>query len=121
MIEIDVSMAGGLLEAKKIADLADLYCLPVATHNVAGPIATVASACLAASVREFLGHEIFPLPPNASAETGFGVNGDPRILGYDKALVKDGYIQLSDRPGLGIELDEDLVRSYLCEGETWWD
>lgn len=121
MIEIDVSMAGGLLEAKKIADLAELYYLPVATHNVAGPIATVASACLAASVREFLGHEIFPLPPNASAETGFGVNGDPRILGYDKALVKDGYIQLSDRPGLGIELDEDLVRSYLCEGETWWD
>ncbi|CAN5161685.1 mandelate racemase/muconate lactonizing enzyme family protein [soil metagenome] len=116
MIEIDVSMAGGLLEAKKIADLAELYYMPVATHNVAGPIATVASANLAASVREFLGHEIFALQ-----EGGKGLHGDPEILGYDKDLVKDGYIQLSDRPGLGIELNEELVKKYLAEGEDWWD
>jgi len=122
MIEIDVSMSGGLLEAKKIADLAELYYIPVATHNVAGPIATVASANLAASVREFLGHEIFASNGNyLTFGTEFGLNGDPRIIGYDKELVKDGYIQLSDRPGLGIELDEDLVKSYLCDGEVWWD
>jgi len=111
MIEIDVSMAGGLLEAKKIADLAELYYIPVATHNVAGPVATVASANLAASVREFLGHEIFSYNP----ETDFGVNGNPEILGYDKPLVKDGYIQLSDRPGLGIELNEDAVERYRTD------
>ena len=121
MIEIDVAMAGGLLEAKKIADLAEVYYIPVATHNVAGPIATVASANLAASVREFLGHEIFSWNGNYLTAGSFGVNGDQRILGYGKELVKDGYIQLSDRPGLGIELDEDLVKSYLCEGEEWWD
>jgi L-alanine-DL-glutamate epimerase-like enolase superfamily enzyme len=115
MIEIDVSMAGGLLEAKKIADLAELYYIPVATHNVAGPIATVASANLAASVREFLGHEMFALQ-----EGGKGLHGDPEILGYDKPLVKDGHIQLSDRPGLGIELNEELVKRYLADDETWW-
>ena len=59
MIEIDISMAGGLLEAKKIADLADLYYIPVCTHNVAGPIATLASASCAASIRDFVGHETF--------------------------------------------------------------
>ena len=119
MIEIDVAMAGGLLEAKKIADLAELYYIPVATHNVAGPIATIASANLAASVREFLGHEVFI--SNPINQEGRGVNGDPDVLGYDKEMVKDGYLQLTDRPGLGIELNEDLVKSYLVEGEDWWN
>ncbi len=120
MIEIDVSMAGGLLEAKKIADFAETYYIPVATHNVAGPIATVASANLAASVREFLGHEVFISHPHN--RTGRSVNGDPDVLGYDKDLTKDGYIQLSDRPGLGIELNEDLIKKkYLCDDEPWWD
>ncbi len=118
-IEIDVAMAGGLLEAKKIADLAETYYIPVATHNVAGPIATVASANLAASVREFLGHEVFISSPKN--QEGRGVNGDPDVLGYDKEMVKDGYLQLTDRPGLGIELNEDLVKSYMVEGEEWWD
>ena len=121
MVEIDVAMSGGLLEAKKIADLAELYYIPVATHNVAGPIATVASANLAASVREFLGHEIFSFSGSYLTSGEFGVNGDQRILGYDKDLIVNGHIQLSDRPGLGIELDEDLVKSYLCDGEEWWD
>lgn len=115
MIEIDVSMAGGLLEAKKIADLAELYYMPVATHNVAGTIATVASAHLAASVREFLGHEMFPL-----MEGGKGLHGDPEILGYDRPLITDGHIQLSDKPGFGIELNESLLKNYLAEGEKMW-
>lgn len=119
VIEIDVSMAGGLLEAKKIADLAEIYYIPVATHNVAGPIATIASANFAASVREFMGHEVFIMNPKN--QEGKGVNGDPDVLGYDKEMVKDGYLQLTDRPGLGIELNEDLVKSYLVEGEDWWD
>ena len=120
MIEIDVSMAGGLLEAKKIADLAETYFIPVATHNVAGPVATIASANFAASVREFLGHEVF-LRSNAN-KSGKGVNGDSDVLGYDKPMTKDGHIQLSDRPGFGIELNEELVKGkYLVEGEEWWD
>lgn len=120
MIEIDVSMAGGLLEAKKIADLAETYFIPVATHNVAGPVATIASANFAASVREFLGHEVFLR--SESNKEGKGVNGDSDVLGYDKPMTKDGHIQLSDRPGFGIELNEELIKGkYLVEGEEWWD
>ena len=88
--------------------------------EVAGPIATVASANLAASIREFLAHEVFLSHPTNRA--GRGVNGDPDVLGYDKELVNDGYLQLSDRPGFGIELNEELIREkYLVEGEAWWD
>jgi L-alanine-DL-glutamate epimerase-like enolase superfamily enzyme len=120
LIEIDVSMAGGLLEAKKIADLAELYFIPVCTHNVAGPIATIASANFAASVREFVAHEAFISNPINRA--GKGINGDPDVLGYDKDVIKNGHIQLSDRPGFGIELNEKLIKEkYLIESETWWD
>jgi L-alanine-DL-glutamate epimerase-like enolase superfamily enzyme len=120
LIEIDVSMAGGLLEAKKIADLAELYYIPVSTHNVAGPIATVASANFAASVREFVAHEAFISNPMNRA--GKGINGDPDVLGYDKDVIRNGHIQLSDRPGFGIELNERLIREkYLVEGEQWWN
>ena len=119
MIEIDLSMAGGLLEAKKIADLAELYYMPVCTHNVAGPIATIASANFASTVREFVAHEAFIMNPKNRA--GNGINGDPDVLGYDKDVIKNGHIQLSDRPGFGIELNEKLIKEkYLVEGETWW-
>jgi L-alanine-DL-glutamate epimerase-like enolase superfamily enzyme len=120
MIEIDVSMSGGLLEAKKIADLAEIYYIPVCTHNVAGPVATIASANFAATVREFVAHEAFINNPMNRA--GKGINGDPDVLGYDKEVIKKGYIQLSDRPGFGIELNEKLIKEkYLVEGETWWN
>jgi len=120
MIEIDVAMAGGLLEAKKIADLAELYYMPVCTHNVAGPIATIASANWAATVREFVAHEAFIFNPINRA--GRGINGDPDVLGYDKEMIVNGHIQLSDRPGFGIELNEKLVKEkYMVKGETWWD
>ena len=119
IIEIDVSMAGGLLEAKKIADLAETYYIPVATHNVAGPIATIASANLAASVREFVAHEAFV--GNPINREGRGINGDPDVLGYDKEMIVRGHIQLSDRPGFGIDLNEQLIRDrYLVEGEEMW-
>jgi L-alanine-DL-glutamate epimerase-like enolase superfamily enzyme len=120
MIEIDVSMAGGLLEAKKIADLAELYYIPVCTHNVAGPIATIASANFASCVREFVAHEAFIMNPINRA--GRGINGDPDVLGYDKEMIVKGHIQLSDRPGFGIELNEKLIKEkYLVPGETWWN
>ena len=120
MIEIDVSMAGGLLEAKKIADLAETYHIPVTTHNVAGPIATIASANFAASVREFVAHEAFI--NNPINREGRGINGDPDVLGYDKEMIVKGHIQLSDRPGFGIELNEDLIKGrYLVGGEEWWN
>ena len=105
--------------AKLIADMAETYYIPVATHNVAGPIATIASANFAASVREFVAHEAFI--SNPINRDGHGINGDPEVLGYDKEMIVNGHIQLSDRPGFGIELNEKLIREkYLVDGEQMW-
>jgi len=113
IIEIDVSMAGGLLEAKRIADLASIYNIPVATHNVMGPVATIASANCAAAIQDFMGHETFDFKTGTRA-------GEGDLIVYDREIIQDGYIQLSDKPGLGLDLNRDFVSKYLMEDEKWW-
>jgi L-alanine-DL-glutamate epimerase-like enolase superfamily enzyme len=111
--QIDIPKVGGLLESKKIADLADIFYIPICAHNVASPIGTMASAHCAASIRDFLGHEYnFGRLNSIDAWEKFAI--------YDRPFIKDGRIQLSDAPGLGIALNEDHVRANLAEGETWW-
>lgn len=116
MVEIDIAMAGGLLEAKKIAELANMYYMPVATHNVMGPIATIASANCAATMLDFIGHESYDYKEGS----GDGHAGWDSIIIYDREIIQDGYIQLSDKPGLGVELNKDVVVKYLVDDEKWW-
>jgi L-alanine-DL-glutamate epimerase-like enolase superfamily enzyme len=116
MVEIDISMAGGLLEAKRIADLANLYYMPVATHNVMGPIATIASANCASTMLDFIGHESYDYSENSRD----GHAGWQDLVIYDREIIKDGHIQLSEKPGLGLELNKDVAMQYLVEGEEWW-
>ena len=116
IVEIDISMTGGLLEAKRIADLANLYYMPVATHNVMGPIATIASANCASTMLDFIGHESYDYTENSRD----GHTNWQTLIDYDRDMIKDGYIQLSDKPGLGLDLNKDVAMKYLVEGETWW-
>jgi len=117
MIQIDILKAGGLLESKKIADLADIYYMPVCAHNVASPLGTLASAHCAAAIRDFRMHEFnvgYPRVQLGTAEAW------EKFAIYDRPFLKDGRIQLSDKPGFGVELNEDHVRANLAPGEQWW-
>lgn len=113
IIEIDISQAGGLLEAKRIADLARIFNIPVATHNVMGPVATIASANCAAAIQDFIGHETFNFKDGMRA-------GEGDLIVYDREIIADGHIQLLNKPGLGLDLNKDIVSKYLMEGEKWW-
>jgi L-alanine-DL-glutamate epimerase-like enolase superfamily enzyme len=42
------------------------------------------------------------------------------IVVRDGPLFQDGFFQLPDKPGLGIELNRDVVESHLAPGESWW-
>jgi L-alanine-DL-glutamate epimerase-like enolase superfamily enzyme len=42
------------------------------------------------------------------------------VHGVDGPLVKDGRIQVPDKPGLGVEPNPDYVRAHLAPGEVWW-
>jgi gluconate/galactonate dehydratase len=103
----DVQKAGGILETKKIADHADQYYIPLAPHNVASPVGTMAAVQLCASIPNFLLLE-------------FHANDIPWWGNLVKArsapLVQNGRITLPSRPGLGIELDDDEVEKHLKKG-----
>ena len=113
IIEIDISQAGGLLEAKRIADMANIYNIPVATHNVMGPVATIGSANCAAAIMDFIGHETFDMKNGRRA-------GEGDLIIYDREIIQDGHIQLSDKPGLGLDINKDVAMKHMLEGDTWW-
>jgi L-alanine-DL-glutamate epimerase-like enolase superfamily enzyme len=106
----DLRNSGGFLETKRIADLAHIFGLPMANHNTGSQVCTYASAQWAASIRDYVALETV---------TGQGDWMD-RVLLLDGPYIKDGFIQATDKPGLGIELNPDVVRAHLAEGETWW-
>lgn len=111
IIHIDIPKAGGLLESKKIADLADIFYMPVSAHIASSPLGFVASAHCAASMRNFKAHE---------HSVGRFSEAWEKFVLYTEPLIKDGRIQIPDKPGLGVELDDDRVRAHLFPGEEWW-
>ena len=42
------------------------------------------------------------------------------LIIYDREIIQDGYIQLSDKPGLGLDVNKDVATKYLMDGEKWW-
>jgi L-alanine-DL-glutamate epimerase-like enolase superfamily enzyme len=42
------------------------------------------------------------------------------VIVHDGLVIKDGHITLPDKPGLGIELNPDVVKAHLAKGETYW-
>ena len=43
-----------------------------------------------------------------------------QVLVLDGPYIKDGFVQVTGKPGLGITLNADVVRAHLATGETWW-
>jgi L-alanine-DL-glutamate epimerase-like enolase superfamily enzyme len=106
----DLRNSGGFLETRRIADLAHIFGLPMANHNTGSQVCTYASAQWAASIRDYLALETV---------TGQGGWMD-QVLLLEGAYIQDGFIRASDKPGLGIELNPDVVRAHLAPGESWW-
>ena len=106
----DLRNSGGFLETKRIADMAHVFGLPMANHNTGSQVNTYASAQWASSIRDYI-----------SLETITGESGwMDQVLLLDGPYIKDGFIQVTDKPGLGIELNPDVVRAHLATAETWW-
>ena len=108
LVHVDVAAEGGVGEAKKIADLADLYYLPFAAHNITSPLGLVASAHLCAAVRNLHSMEL-PYHANQVAWRWELLRGAPRLVRGGRFLVPQG-------PGLGVELNEEVVNRHLAPG-----
>jgi L-alanine-DL-glutamate epimerase-like enolase superfamily enzyme len=106
----DLRNSGGFLETKRIADMAHIFGLPMANHNTGSQVYTYAAVQWAASIRDYI-----------SLETITGEGGwMDQVLLLDGPYIKDGFVQVTDKPGLGIEVNPDVVRAHLAPGETWW-
>ena len=113
IVSPDVSDVGGISELKWIADFADLYDVLIAPHNCGLPVAFMATvhAC-AAMPRNFIAFE-----HHAADVPGW----EEFIEGVDKPLIRDGFVRVPDKPGLGIEINEKIARRFLIEGEEFFE
>jgi galactonate dehydratase len=94
ILQPDILICGGLLEAKKIAAMAEAHYVTVAPHNPLGPVSTAVAVHFAASTPNFL---ILEYQPDQ--------RGSARDLVREPLVLEDGHIRIPDRPGLGIELN----------------
>lgn len=106
----DLRNSGGFLETKRIADLAEPFGMPMCTHNTASQLHTYSNAQWASSIRDYLITETV---------TGKGDWMD-QVLVLDGPYIKDGFIAVSNKPGLGVTLNPDTVKAHLAEGERYW-
>lgn len=101
IVQPDVCLTGGLWEMKKIAVLAEANYMSVAPHNPCGPVATAVNVHFAASTQNFV---VLEYHPDDEA---------PRRSIVDEPIkLVDGYLELPERPGLGLDLDEDALGQY---------
>ena len=105
MLHVDVSGTGGMLEAKKIADLADLYYMPFAAHNITSPIGMTATAHVCAAVRNFI---VMELPYHADQ-----VEWRWDLAISEEPLIQENEFVVPEQPGLGIELNEEVAMEHL--------
>lgn len=109
VVQPDICHCGGIFEGRKIAAMAELYYATVAPHNPLGPISLAACLQLDTCIPNFLVQE-HPGNPDGS-DLGTGYIKEP-------FEIKNGYIELTDKPGLGVELDEEALKDKLYDG-SW--
>ncbi|GEO02877.1 mandelate racemase [Adhaeribacter aerolatus] len=103
----DLQKAGGLGEGQRIANLANLYYVPFAPHMVASYLGAMAACHVCASVPNFL-----------ILEWQIYFHTDPmfkEIVTFEGEMVKDGFIRLSEKPGIGVEINEEGMRKYAAK------
>jgi L-alanine-DL-glutamate epimerase-like enolase superfamily enzyme len=106
IIQPDLATAGGILETKKIGDGAQEFGVPMVLHFAGTPVACMASVHCAAATGNFLVME------NHSIDVPWW--GD-LVQGVDKPIVNQGFITVPDKPGLGVALNDEVVKQHLAE------
>ena len=106
-IQPDISHAGGIMELKKISAMADAYYIPFAPHNPSGPVANAATLQLAACCPNFNILEIMYSDVTWRAD-----------VTNEELHYEDGYITIPDKPGLGIEINEEACLAHPYQVHT---
>ena len=108
IVHPDPNTAGGILETKRIGDYASANGIGFMHHHAAGPVSFLGSVHSAAATENFLW-----LEHHAVDQPRF----DDLVTGIEKPLVQNGYVKVPEKPGIGVELNEDVVKEFLVKGE----
>jgi L-alanine-DL-glutamate epimerase-like enolase superfamily enzyme len=113
MIHPDLASSGGLIETKKIGDYAMEHGVAMAMHFAGTPISFMANVHCAAATENFIAleHHSVDVPWWAGMVTT--LDGGP--------MVERGFARVPDTPGLGIELDEAVIRQHLRPDSGYFD
>tara|TARA_B100000745_G_scaffold68921_2_gene41070 strand:- start:1085 stop:2269 length:1185 start_codon:yes stop_codon:yes gene_type:complete len=101
----DVTWTGGISELKKISTMAEAYYIPVSPHDASGPINIMAGAHVSATIPNFYKLETMRY----------------ELSGYNPLIdipldIRKGHLYLSEKPGLGINLDEEFLKAHAVPG-----
>jgi galactonate dehydratase len=107
----DFQKTGGLLEARKIADMAHAYYVPVAPHAVTSPIGMMATAHVCAVIPNFLVQEWHWID-SPDLWRNWVKEGE---------IIQKGFITMPERPGLGVEMNEEGARKAQVPGTPWFE
>ncbi len=109
LLEPDIPLSGGAIEIRRIAELAEMYYMSIAPHNMASTLTAIGAAHICSTIPNFLALEYhshnIPLWSN--------------MLDL-KEPIQQGYIAVPEGPGLGVELDEEAIAAHLPGGELIW-
>jgi L-alanine-DL-glutamate epimerase-like enolase superfamily enzyme len=108
----DLQKVGGLSVARSIAQFADAHTIPLAPHNISSPVGTLAAAHFCAAIPNFLALEFH------ASEVPFW---NDLVDGLPKPMIQNGFIPVPEKPGLGVELDEEVARRYARRGEPFFE
>ena len=100
ILQPDIGLCGGLTEAKKICDYADMYDVQIQAHVCGGPVATMVALHLETAIPNFLIHE----------HHTYAIKSWNRELCLQDPQPVNGYFTVSEAPGLGIELNDEVVK-----------
>ena len=110
IIQPDFQKVGGLAEAQKVANMAQAYYVPVAPHCVVSPIGVMATAHACATF------------PNLLACEWHWINHMDLWTNWVKEgeIIVNGYVTLPDKPGIGVEMNEEVAKKAQIPGTTWF-
>jgi len=111
IIQPDIQKTGGLSEGRKVANLAQTYYVPVAPHCVVSPIGLMSTAHVCASIPNFLVCE------------WHWINFPELWKNWVKEgeIIQRGYVTVTDKPGIGVEMNEEVARKAQIPGTTWFE
>ncbi|WP_132058566.1 galactonate dehydratase [Halorussus amylolyticus] len=113
VVQPDVSHAGGITEMRKIASMAEAYDVALAPHCPLGPLALASCVQVdACTPNALIQEQSLDIHYNEGSDV-LDYLADPTVFEY-----RDGYVELPDGPGLGIEVDESVVRERA--GDVNW-